>query len=175
MSHPRFLALAATVVCVMACQPHVVRSEGLQAPPRVCEIRQAAWCIYRSDMTIQHEPVFNTNLSAWTMWGSYWREHPAVILEPRGCRDGISDVVELMKTDDAYQWKGRAWNSITVRLRSDGSCDLNLLSPPAQEDKIGTAYSVKMTLIRACQTANCDGPTIALRIGPTLQRQEKKP
>lgn len=171
MSHPKFLALAA-IVSAMACQSNVVRSDGLQAPPRVCEIRQAAWCIYRSDVTIQHEPIFNTNLSAWTIWGSYWREHPAVILEPRGCRTGTSDVVQLMKTEDAYQWKDRIWNSVIVRLHSDGTCDLNLLSPTVREDARKSAFSAKLTLIRACQTTSCDGPTIGESLWPALQRQK---
>ena len=173
MKHPKFLVSTAIAICAMACQPHAVRSQA--APPLVCEIRQAAWCIYGSGLIIQHESVFNTNLSAWTMWGSYWKEHPAVILEPQGCRAGTSDVVQLMGTDAAYRWKDRTWNSVIVRLRSDGTCDLNLLSPPAAEDVRKSAFSATLTLIRACQTADCDGPVIGESVWPALQQQNKSP
>lgn len=169
MSRPKLLVLAATI-CVMACQPHAVLSSALEAPPRVCEIRQPAWCIYRSNITIQHAPSFNSSQSIWTIWGSYWREDPVIILEPRGCRVGVSDVVELVDADDGYEWDGRIWNSIKVRLRSDGACDLNLLSPSVPEDKSRTAFSAKLTLIQACQTDGCDGPTVGQSLWPNLQK-----
>ena len=155
-----------------ACQASPPNVASASAPPRTCEIRQAAWCIYRDNVTVQHAPSANAKYhSVWKIWGSYWKENPAVVLEPSGCRNGISDVVELVSSSSGFEWNDRSWDSNVVRLRSDGSCDLNLLSPPESADKRKTAFSAKLTLIQACQSDECAGPTLAHRLWSTLQAQ----
>jgi len=142
------------------------------APPRKCEIRLAAWCIYESDITIQHKPAQGAEYhSVWTLWGSYWRQHPAMILEPNGCRSGISNEMRLVTFDGRFRWQNKTWNSAVVRLKTDGTCDLRLLSPTVATDPDGAAFSATLSLIQACQTDECSGPTVGERIWPAVKRQ----
>lgn len=143
------------------------------APKQQCEIRMPVWCIYKDDVVIKNEPGRVPGYrSVWTMWGDYWKEHPAVILEPAGCRVGLSDEIELISIDRRYVWNEEEWNSLVVRLKSDGSCDLRMLSPPKGADPVGAAFSANLSSIQACSTADCEGQKIGAVIWPQVQNAE---
>jgi hypothetical protein len=100
------------------------------APPRKCEVRQAAWCIDQgaweiTDRFIKHDKYDH----AWTVRGFFRPKAPLVVLEPSGCRDGFSDSLSAIRFDLRYAWDGKTWNRMVVRLRHDGSCDLDVLIP----------------------------------------------
>lgn len=142
------------------------------APPHKCELVMGTWCILQDNVTIQDTPSSDPAYKAvWKIWGSYWKNFPSVILEPRGCRANLSDTLELLSFDGKFPWDGKKWNAITVKLRKDGSCNLRLLSPTLSDDEVGTAFSTNISLIRACQSEPCLGPTIGERIWPAVQRQ----
>lgn len=147
-------------------------SPGMKAPPRVCEIRQETWCIFASNITIENQPGRLPDYrTSWKFWGSHWVDFPAVIHEPKGCRSGTSDTVELLHFQPNFQWNGRKWNSIDVRLKRDGSCDLKLLSPSLKDEPTGAAQSAILTLVRACRTTSCDGPVLGETISYPLQKK----
>lgn len=169
------LFFAATVILLAGCANAAPATQGsgqVAAPPRKCEIRLSAWCIYESNITIQHKPARETDYrSQWMLWGSYWAQHPAIVLEPDGCRRGTSNEMRLLKFDGGFKWQDKKWNSAVVRLKSDGTCDLRLLAPTVAEDPDGAAFSAILSLIQACQTEECSGPTVGERIWPGVKRQ----
>lgn len=139
-------------------------------PPSVCEIRQATWCIHQDDVTIQHAPASEPGYgSVWKIWGPYWAEHPLVILEPRGCRVGLSDTLQLVDHTRRFSWSGRAWDSVDVRLKVDGSCDLRLLSPIEEVDPRQSAFAAKLTQLQSCTTSSCTGVVFSERIWDLLR------
>jgi len=163
--------LVILVACAQSGKAKVAPLEAL-APPRECEIRMAAWCIFKSNITIQHKPSSDPAYrSVWTMWGSYWSTQPSVVLEPAGCREGLSDMLRVVNFDGNFQWDNRKWNSIVIQLKSDKTCDLRLLAPTVKDDPGGAAFSANLSLIRACQTQDCLGSTLGERIWPAIKRE----
>ena len=145
------------------------KSVNAMPPVRVCEIRQSTWCIYAGDITIQHRLSSDVEYrSVWSIWGRYWADHPAVVLEPSGCRNGHSDQIRLIEHDVGFEWSGRKWDSVVVRLKVDGTCDLRLLSPAKGEDPRQSAFSAKLTLIQTCLTDLCEGVVVAREVLPEL-------
>lgn len=168
------LTFAALFLMGMGCSTVGVAGSlhSPSAPPRKCEITVGAWCIFESNITIQHKPSAESGYrSVWTIWGSNWSKQPSIILEPNGCRDGLSDVVRLIEFDGNFPWDGRRWNSILVKLKSDDACNLRLLSPTVEDDPSGAAFSANLSLIRACQTQDCMGPTLGERLWPAVKRE----
>lgn len=166
-----FLAasLAAVSVPVSAC---VAQQPSPRSAPTVCEVKQAAWCLLLSDARIESVPLESDDFhSAWFVRGERWAALPAVILEPSGCREGYADTVELRRFEAEFDWEGQTWNRVEVRLKSNGACDLSLLSPTVARDPVGSAFMATMTLVRACYTSDCSGPVVALKIRPLIARQ----
>lgn len=162
------IGLAICFLVMAGCAPQgAVRAASLAAPPRRCEIQLEAWCILKDNNTIEVVDSAGQNYRyIWTIRGAYWLKHPSLVLEPAGCRIGRSDVLELISFDRNVDRGDRKWDILTVRLRSDASCDLKLLSPVKDEDPIGAAFSANLSLIRACQTNSCDGPTVGEKNAP---------
>lgn len=163
--------LALTPACAQSVNTDIHSRKAL-APPRECEIRMATWCIFRSNITIQHKPSHDIGYrSVWTMWGSYWSSQPSVILEPAGCREGLADMLQVVNFDGTFERDNRKWNSIIVRLKSDKTCDLRLLAPTLKDDLGGAAFSANLSLVGACKTQDCSGPTIGDGIWPAIKRE----
>lgn len=140
-------------------------SEETGAPPRDCEVVRGAWCILASSISFEHErPRDSPFRSKWTLRGRYWRDKPLVILEPGGCRTGVSDAAKVLSVSPSVLWEGKQWKSYVVRLKSDGSCDLKILSP--QNDPLGSAFSASLTEIRVCSSVRCDGVVLAQHFPP---------
>lgn len=159
----RAAGLLACLSSLLGCVSQGITGEALaqSAPPRHCEMQLEAWCILKDNNTIEvAESTDQGYRYIWTMRGQYWSNHPSVILEPAGCRNGRSDVFELIHFDRNVSRGDRRWDILTVRLRSDASCDLKLLSPIENDDPVGASYSANLSLIRACQAQSCDGPTV---------------
>ena len=136
-----------------------------RVPPKVCEIRQSAWCIYFSDATIEDRPAQSaTYASVWSVRGSYWANFPLIIREPHGCRKALSDTVQLLDFDKRFSWNGQTWNRLVVRLMKNGNCDLVLLSPTLDRDPRGLAFFAGLGLIQACETSECQGPVLGSEI-----------
>ncbi len=141
-----------------------VKSTGLSpaAPPRTCEIRQEAWCIYQDGSEITDRQKVSRdgpNDHIWSMRDIYHPKSLLVILEPSGCRKGFSDEVTALGFEEDVQWQGKAWDKMRIRLRVDGSCDLTLLVPLYDGDPLEWAFSVGRGLIAACGDDACTNIT----------------
>jgi hypothetical protein len=135
-------------------------------PPRVCEIRQRAWCIYQEGAEItDHQKIDgkNPNEHIWSLRDVYHPQSVLVIFEPEGCRKELADVVSAQGFDQGIEWQGKTWDQMRIRLRTDGSCDLRLLVPKYNKDPLEWAFSVGRALLAACADDACTGiqPTIA--------------
>lgn len=132
------------------------------APPRECDIRLPVWCILQGVDKIELvNEVDTTHSDFWVLSGSFEPESRLIILEPSGCRDGLSNTLEPLSYDTGIYWHRKMWDRIVVKLKKDGSCDLEFLVPPYEGDPMEWAYSNGMMLIRACQDKTCsdNGPT----------------
>lgn len=128
------------------------------APPRQCEIRQKAWCIYQEGAEItdlQKTHNDHPGEHVWMIRDVYHPQSAIVVFEPEGCRRGFSDRVSAQRFDEGIQWHGRDWDQMRVRLRADGTCDLRLLVPVFDGSLLEWAFSVGRTLIAACPDEAC--------------------
>lgn len=146
------------------------------APPRVCEIRESVWCVYYGPVEIINQLSKTAEYrSVWTVRGDLQPDKPFILLEPRGCRVGLSDVIELVSFDKQFKWTDKYWNRAVVRLKSDKSCDIELLTP-SEYDEIQEAFSNSLGLIQACNTSTCEGPVLGEKILNLRDRLDvKKP
>jgi hypothetical protein len=165
-ANARILSSAMVLISALVYGPKPTDAAVLpHVPPRVCEIRQRAWCIYFSDATIEDRPAQSAAYtSVWSIRGSYWASYPLIIREPRGCRQALSDTVQLLDFNKHFNSMGQTWNRLTVRLMKNGGCDLVLLSPTLDRDPRGLAFFAGLGLIQACETSDCQGPVLGTEI-----------
>lgn len=132
------------------------------APPARCEIAMATWCIREGAYEIVSRfSKLKAYRRAWIVRGFFKPAAPLMVLEPYGCREGLSDVSEALDFDHNFKWDGRTWNRIRVRLKRDNSCNLEVLVPTFSEDPTGEAFFGGLALVQGCTTtATCDGPSL---------------
>jgi hypothetical protein len=128
------------------------------APPKVCEIRQRAWCIYQEGAEITDTQRIDNDDPGdhtWILKDVRSPNSSLVIFEPDGCRIGFSDTVKAMEYTRNVKWKGRLWDQMQIGLRSDGSCDLKLLISPYDGNPLEWAFSTGRVLLAACSDEKC--------------------
>lgn len=151
-------AVAATLVLMSAaCQAQTVSPAALSAP-RVCAAVRGTYCIEELGLTIE-ETATSASQTMLALHGDDWRDKPLVISEPNGCRRGLADTIELMENTES---DGKL--RLRVRLRRDGTCDLQISVNNRRTDPLGDGFFAAMTLIRACYETPCTGPVIGSRI-----------
>lgn len=164
------LALATILISVFQQETAQARSHP-HAPPVLCEFKQSSWCILYSVATYEDAPSQEEGYaSRWTVRGGTWKDHPLIINEPIGCRSGISDTVELLGSEETVEWHGQPLTKVAIKLKSDGSCNLELLYPRADADPQEGAFFAAMTLIKACQNTACTSAPIGIVIRPRIHR-----
>lgn len=159
-------SILAAVLIGLTMGTSVARPEAVSqnpaAPPHKCEMRQPVWCIYQGASEVADrfakDPVFS---HVWTIRGFFKPQAPLVVLEPDGCRVGRSDAVSALGFDEHVPWEGKSWDRIRVRLKSDGSCDMQILVPLFATDPSGEAYFTGLALIQNCTDENCSGQGLA--------------
>jgi len=151
-------ALWVFAICAVADVSRAQQAASPAAPPRKCEVRQAAWCIGQGAWEITDRLAGQEKYDhVWIVRGFTRPKAPLVVLEPGGCREGYSDGVSAVRFDRAYPWDGKTWNRMVVRLRNDGSCDLDVLIPEYEDDATAEAFFSGLILLRNCTGASCDG------------------
>ena len=143
---------------VAAMGPSAQSQDGPSAPPRVCEIRQKAWCMYQESSEITDQQVTDSQDSEvhiWAMRNNYYPNSVLMIVEPNGCRNAFANEVKSLEYDKSIKWHGKIWDQMLVRLRTDGSCDLKLLVPVYDHSPLEWAFSVGRLLIAACPDEQC--------------------
>ena len=141
---------------ISAATPHPA------APPRKCEIRQPAWCIYQDALKVVRQLNKETREVVWVLSGPSRHDSELVIFEPGGCREGFADTVAVLSFRENIEWEQRAWDEMRVRLRENGSCDLRLLVPLFDRDPLEWAFSTGRGLIAACRDEKCAAITPTL-------------
>lgn len=144
------------------------------APPRRCEIRQAAWCIEQGAFEIVDRLAQDAaHDRVWTIRGQFRPKSGLVILEPNGCRNGVSDTLALSSYEQGINWEGRSWDRIRARLKTDGSCDLDVLMPAFDGDQMEWAFSTGLMLVKTCTDESCAGPSLA-ELKPQFEAQFRR-
>jgi hypothetical protein len=131
------------------------------APPAKCEIAMATWCIREgASEIVSRFSKGHAYRRIWIVRGFFKPTAPLVVLEPYGCREGLSDVSEALNFEQRFSWDNKTWNRIRVRLKRDDSCNLDVLVPTFTKDPTGEAFFGGLALIQGCRTASCEGPGI---------------
>ena len=163
--------LVATVLASAGPEPPRIVSHDEQtlaavsAPPRRCEIRQKAWCIYQEGIEITNlQKLFPDDSydHAWTLHDALYPYSQLVVFEPNGCREGFANTVTALGFEEQVKWRGKLWDQIRVRLISDGSCDLRLLVPMFDGQPVQWAFNSGPGMIAACMNEQCDGDSTTL-------------
>mgnify|MGYP000856548500 CR=1 FL=1 len=173
----RISLMAAIAACVLEsgcvnASPNAPPS----APPARCEIRLSTWCIQEGAYEITRRLASDSvHDRFWFLRGRFKPESVLVVLEPNGCKNGLSDKVDLAEFEHQIEWQGRTWDRFKVRLKSDGSCDLTVLLPPDEGDSMEWAFTEGVPLIRPCKDTSCDDVGL-VQIKPALAklRQESR-
>jgi hypothetical protein len=92
---------------------------------------------------------------AWMLRDVNFPDSTLGILEPRGCRKALADTMTAVDFVHGVPWRGKTWDQITLRLRSDGSCDLKLLLSPSQSPEREWAFTGGIALLLACTDNPC--------------------
>lgn len=150
------IVLCILAVLTMACMPTVSQSAPAPVPPSKCEIKFAVWCIaegaYKISRVLASDGVHDR---IWTLSGRFRADSKLVIFEPNGCSAGHADKAALLGVEKAFSWQGGQWSRISVRLKHDTTCDLQILVPVAANDPMEWAYSSGLPLIRSCTKEEC--------------------
>lgn len=138
--------------CNVICSP----VSAPPAPPRKCELTLGAWCITEGAFEINRQLAQDSlNYRIWTLRGFFRPESILVVIEPYGCRQGPSDISSLVDFQHGHKWHQRVWDRAQVRLKNDGTCNLNILFPPKSDDPMEWAFPNGFSLIRACHNGTC--------------------
>lgn len=133
MSYRLPLVLAALLPSLTAC-PAGRESEFTPAP-RFCEMVRGIYCIQDAQLTLNEERSPTPSSGAvLIMYGEFWRENPAIIIEPAQCSAHISDTAEIIDYTERYSWRGEQWDRMVVRLHSGSDCDFQFLFPNGERD-----------------------------------------
>lgn len=113
----------------------------------------------------------------WTLTTRMEPRTTLIALEPKGCKQGVSDRLELMRFERNVKRDYRFWDKAVVRLKQDGRCDMTILMPVLTGDPRLWASSTGLTLVKACRDDACTGKTLGeLVLAPaTVRVQRKKP
>lgn len=161
---------------LVASAGYVVAAEQPASAPRAaptvrCEMQMTVWCIREgTQKVISQFSDQGAYRRAWTVSGFFQPKWPLVVLEPQGCRDGLSDTLLVVGFDAGVEWGQNSWNRIRVRLKEDRSCDLELLVPYYSDDASGEAFFGGLALIQACTTSTCTGPSLGSVRGELEER-----
>lgn len=150
------LALCFAWVLVAACAPASPQSASAAAPPSKCEIRFSAWCIAEGAYEISRLLASDgVNDRVWILSGRFEPDSKLVVFEPNGCNSGYADELALLGVEKAFHWQSRRWDRISVRLKGDATCDLQILVPEAANDPMEWGYSSGLPLLRTCTKVGC--------------------
>ena len=156
-----FVLIAITVSALVSERARTAESmPSPAAPPAKCEIAMATWCIREGAYElVSRFSKLKTYRRVWIVRGFSKPAAPLIVLEPYGCREGLSDVSEALDLDQHFSWDRRTWNRIRVKLKRDDSCNLDVLVPKFADDPAGEAFFGGLALVQGCTTtAPCDGP-----------------
>jgi len=139
-----FVLACSTVLSVSCDEPRT------REPPLECEIFRGAWCILSGSYELTLSHVANRPLYQWSMTESHWRSEAGLILESAFCPKRHADVIQVVRVSERFEWSGKHWRQVVVRLTSDGACELQLLAPARELAPLDMAASALSTHIAAC-------------------------
>ena len=135
-------------------------AKAAAAPPNRCEIFLSSWCIQEGTFEITRRRASEPGYGRiWELRGDPPGDSRLVILEYSGCSSGVSDMVSLTSFETDVLWQGERWNRLTVQIKSDGNCILEILASPAGDVTRDWAYSSGLVLVRNCRDAACQSPS----------------
>lgn len=131
--------------------------------PFSCALKRGTWCIRQGSVEVtklQRVGESDPPGSAWRLNDVHYPSSTLIVLEPAGCTHAFADTVEARGIEYGVDWDGRKWDRMTVRIRTDGSCDLRLLVTPFHDEPSEWAFFAGRTFIEACKDDDCLDPLV---------------
>lgn len=129
-------------------------------PPLKCEITRGAWCFLKSPYELNFSHAQNEPYFIWVVSEGMWADEAGVILEDDGCVEQPADTLEVIGGMRHVLWQETKWREVKVSLRKDGSCDLRLLVPLAENAPLDMAASALSTHISVCYRGEACAPNV---------------
>lgn len=163
MTQMFYLIILTLLSTLGGCASAAAAPSSPHAPAQKCEIRESAWCIDQGAFEIIDQRADDSvHDRVWIIRGYFKPESKLILLEPTGCRTGFSDTLVALGFDKNIKWRGKVWDRIRTRLKTDETCDMDVLIPPFQNDPMEWAFSVGLVLIRACPGESCTGRNMSI-------------
>ena len=94
------------------------------APPH-CDVQRGSYCIWSMDSEVRLKPVdANKSTEILIMESAGLRQ--TQVIEPWSCGRGPADTIPPLPAPPAVRRTADGWLHFTLRLRRDGSCDLQV-------------------------------------------------
>jgi hypothetical protein len=150
----RMLTLVGVAATAAGLHPGV--GPAVASTPPQCEVQRLAYCVQGQTMTLQVADDGTATIETAPSIGV--RAHR--IVEPWSCRRGPADTNGSYPNPSEVRRGADGWLHFTMRLRRDGSCDLQISQLRSAEHS-GTRYDRVMDIpIIVCQgeaRASCPG------------------
>ncbi|MEA3041621.1 MAG: hypothetical protein QOC65_1110 [Sphingomonadales bacterium] len=136
---------------------------AVASTPSQCEVQRLAYCVQGQTMTLQVADDGSATIETAPAIGV--RAHR--IVEPWSCRRGFADTNGAYPNPSEIRRGADGWIRFTMRLRGDGSCDLQISQLRSPEHS-GTRYDRVMYI----PIIVCQGEAIASYPGGQMFPQE---
>lgn len=154
----KFLTVACILILpfITGCASASPPTTPASSPPIGCEFRLKSWCISEGAYVVKRILADDrVHDRVWSLTGRFKPESKLLVQEPNGCKVGYANVLTLLSYESAVSIKNVRWDRARIRLKSDGSCDLEVLISPDDGDPMEWAFSTGIGLIRGCKDEGC--------------------
>jgi hypothetical protein len=145
----------------LGCLPiHVLAQASPSSPPLHCISEHGAWCVL--DGAGEQPLATASGVSAFKLSDPSQSDASLIVISPVGCDRVRADQLAFLSFEHGLKRYGQEWEGISVRLRNDGTCDLQILLPQFSSNPFEWAFSSGLQLIRACKSDVCEGAPLGV-------------
>lgn len=130
------------------------------SPPLHCVAEHGTWCVL--DGALERKLAGTSEMSVFRLSNPSHSDAALIVVAPLSCDRARADQLTFLSFEHGVKQYGQEWERIGVRLRSDGTCDLQILLPPFSSNPFEWAFGSGLQLIRACKSETCEGPPVGL-------------
>lgn len=154
----RFIILMALL---FGCLPlHALAQASPSSPPLHCVNKHGAWCVLDG---AREQPLASVSgMAAFKLSDPSQSDASLIVISPVGCDRVRADQLAFLSFEHGLKQYGQEWERVGVRLRNDGTCDLQILLPQFSSNPFEWAFSSGLQLIRACKSDTCEGAPVGL-------------
>jgi hypothetical protein len=139
---------------------HVLAQASPSSPPLHCVTKHGAWCVLDG---AREQPLASVSgMAAFRLSDPSQSDASLIVISPLSCGRVRADQLAFLSFEHGLKRYGQEWERVGVRLRNDGTCDLQILLPQFSSNPFEWAFSSGLQLIRACKSDTCEGAPVGL-------------